>query len=594
MRMRKFSCPAPIALLAAVLALPLFFAACASSPQRMTRAALAGDTAALDDLLKAGSPTVDTPITLDVADPACPGHRSITPLQAAACAGQEAAVRKLLAGKADINLAAGSGHTPLLLAVANGRDDVARLLVQSGVGLEIADGAGNTPLMLGARKGNRSLAEFLLKNGASPQARNRAGETALLLCADPGIAKMLAGLGADPLAVNANGESGLHLAARTGNAGMARFFLERGVEVSLRNKGDESALDIARGGGGAPDALSKDSGARSGRQQSISQARRRVAPGAGAQAAPEIPDSAREKSGAVAVIEEWTGQLLRKELAAGDKAAGEGRSAEALGMYAAALSRAGDAGGAAEQELRVKIVRFAASLPQPPGIPEKAREHLVRGSYLLKKGQDIGLVEKEMAAALRIAPWWAEGYYNLGQLQAEQGKFEQAERNLGLFIAAAPGDSRAQAAQDKIYEIRMAKEEVAKFRGMQGRWVDENGHGYSVSVNGDKLLLRSDAGLAFTLTNRNGVLEGSAEGPSHPGDHGCTFPGQIHPVNGKLAPDARGITLEFLWSKFKTNHHYVNMMGVVVSNNCLTCDEVCDAVTVSATNRISHQLRPAM
>lgn len=122
-----------------------------------------------------------------------------------------------------------------------------------------------------------------------------------------------------------------------------------------------------------------------------------------------------------------------------------------------------------KNDLRVKIVQYAAGLPQPPGLPEKAREHLVRSSYLLKKGQDVSLVENEVLAALRFAPWWAEGYYNLGQIQFEQGKFDVQERNLKLFINAARGDSRAQAAQDKIYEIKTRPgKRMGKFAGCRG------------------------------------------------------------------------------------------------------------------------------
>jgi tetratricopeptide (TPR) repeat protein len=579
-----------------MLALPLFLTACAGPQQRMTQAALMGDTAAMDSLLNSGSPEVNTPIVLDKAQPSCPGQKTLTPLQAAACAGQEAIVKKLLARKAGIDLAAGSGQPPLLLAMANGHDDVVRLLVRSGARLESTDAAGNTVLLLSVGKGNRALAEFLLKNGASPQARNRAGETALLLSNDPAIATMLVGLGSDPLAVNANGESGLHVAAKNGSAEMARFFLERGVDVGLRSRSGATALDLARAGGAGAGELSPGANAepavRSRRFSSASAVQRKLLLGAGARTAPPDPEHARKQAAVISVIEERLGQALRNELAAGDQAARQGRSDEALALYAAALSRADDVGGAVAQDLRVKIVRFAASMPQPPSVPEKAREHLVRASYLLKKGQDIGLVEKEMAAALRIAPWWVEGYFNIGQLQAEQKKFGQAERNLKLFIAAAPADPRARAAQDKIFEIGMEKEEEQKIRGMQGRWVDGNGRGYAVSIGGDKIQIHSDGGLAFTLTQRNGVIEGSVEGKPYPGEHRCTNPGQIHPVNGKLAPDARGIAIEYLWSGYKANFHCVNMAGLP-SSCCLLCDEVCDSVTISSTNRVSLQLRPA-
>lgn len=564
-----------------MLALPLFLTACAGPQQRMTQAALMGDTAAMDSLLNSGSPEVNTPVALDKAQPACPGQRTLTPLQAAACAGQEAIVKKLLARKADIDLAAGGGPPPLLLAMANGRDDVVRLLVQSGARLESTDAAGNTVLILSAGKGNRDLTEFLLKNGASPLARNRAGDTPLLLSTDPGIARMFVGLGSDPLSVNAKGESGLHVAAKNGNAEMARFFLERGVDVVLRSKSGATALDMAR------------ADADSNRPKSVSRMRRQFLPGAGAQAAPPDPERARKQASVISVIQQWLAQSLRKELAAGDQAAEQGRSAVALALYTDGLSMAGDVGGAVEQDLRVKIVRYAASMSPPPALPEKAREHLVRSSFLLKKGGDIALVEKEMAAALRIAPWWVEGYFNIGQIQAERKNFDQAERNLRLFIAAAPADPRARAAQDKIFEIGMAKEEEEKIRGMQGRWMDGNGVGYAVSISGDKIRIRSDGGLEFTLTQRNGVIEGSVEGKPYAGEHKCTNPGQIHPVNGKLAPDARGIAIEYLWSGYKANFHCVNMAGLP-SSCCLLCDEVCDSVTISSTNRVSLQLRPTM
>lgn len=573
---RGFTYPSRAVIFTATgLFLSLLLTACANVPGQMTQAALKGDTATLDSLLQSGSPEIDTPASFKVAQPACPGRKTMTALQAAACAGQEAAIRKLLAGKADINLTAGAGQTPLMLAMIHGRDNAARLLVESGALLETTDVAGNTPLLLAAARGNRGLAEFLLKRGASPKARNKAGETALLLSTDPGLSKMLAGLGANPLAVNASGESGLHLAAKNGNAQTATFFLERGVEVGLRSKSGATALDLAR----------STADVETGRAALL--ARRRGAPSRAAD-----PERATRRAEVAAVIENWIDRSVRNETTLADQAAQEGRSAEALARYTAALAKTADIGGTAGNELRVKIVRYAATLQPPPGIPEKAREHLVRSSYLLKKGQDISLVENEISAALRLAPWWTDGYYNLGQVQAEQGKLDAAERNLKLFINAAPADARAQAAQDKIYEIRMAREEEAKIRGMQGRWMDGGNRGYSVTINGDKILIRSDNGLSFSLTQRNGALEGAVEGGSYPAAHSCTIPAQMHPVTGRLSPDARSMTLEYLWSRYKTSYHCVNMAGVP-SNCCLLCDEVCDAVTVSGTDRVNLQLRPA-
>src|SRR5690242_875035 len=95
--MMRTDCAAKVTLL-----LSLLSAACAGVSQRMTQAALAGDTEALNGLLKPDSPEVDTPFALEAAGNACPGQTILTPLQAAACAGQEAAVRKLLASGAKV------------------------------------------------------------------------------------------------------------------------------------------------------------------------------------------------------------------------------------------------------------------------------------------------------------------------------------------------------------------------------------------------------------------------------------------------------------------------------------------------------------
>ena len=171
--------------------LSALLAACASVPEQLTQAALEGNAASLDGLLKPGSSEVNVPVSLKIPQPACPGLKTLTPLQAAACAGQESVVRKLLAGKADIDLALGAGQTPLMLAMAYGRDNAARVLIESGARLEYADAAGNTPLLIAAQRGNRDLAELLLKNGASPKVQNNAGETALLLSTDVSLSRML-------------------------------------------------------------------------------------------------------------------------------------------------------------------------------------------------------------------------------------------------------------------------------------------------------------------------------------------------------------------------------------------------------------------
>lgn len=591
--MKTAHCTSILARLALSCALPLVLglSGCATPQQRLTEAALSGDAKAFDDTLREPLPDINAQAALERAQPACPDMTLLNPLQAAACAGRDDMVRKLLSRKADVNASAPGKFTPLMLALIYKHDEAARMLLEAGARPNEASDHGDTALMFASRDGNKAMAEQLLKAGASPLTKNKEGRSVLLVCADPGLARMLVALGANPLDRALNGETGLHIAARNGRPAMARYFIEQGVDVSLRAKNGLTALDMARGKTpGAPPAANAAANAaadavadpaaisvgRAGRAAALPQGMGKQ------QAAPAgSPEVAK-------IIEERLGQLLEEEQAAGDKAARAGRAAEALTLYAKALTRAETLGGKAEESLRLLIVRYAASLPQPPAMPEKAREHLVRGQYLLSKGQSVSAVEREMREAQRLAPWWPEGYYNLGILQFGQNKYDEAMANLRLFMAAAPGDPRVRNAQDKIFEINMAKEQAEKVQAMQGSWKSDSGTAYSVSVAGEKMTI-TGAGRTFTLSLKNTILEGSVEGGAGSGSHGCAFPSQMHPVTGTFDADARVIDLEFLWSTYTEHYHCVDMWGFP-SNCCLLCDTVCDASTVSGTTKLNVRL----
>jgi tetratricopeptide (TPR) repeat protein len=236
-------------------------------------------------------------------------------------------------------------------------------------------------------------------------------------------------------------------------------------------------------------------------------------------------------------------------------------------------------GGSLDSEIRAKIIKYVAGWSEPPSVPSKAREHVVRANYLLKQGRSASLVLKEMTAAVDAAPWWAEGYYNLGLMHGDQKQFKEAMKMLQLFVDAAPTSPKAQEAQNKIFEFEIAQEEAEKIAGMAGNWA-----GYLVSVEGDKLGISGD-GKVFTLNIINNTLEGSVQSEPYSGSHNCTIPGQFHPVTGMLNDDRNRLELEFVWNSYDTSYHCVDMFGLA-ANCCLMCSEVCDAVSiVSATNQ---------
>ncbi|MFZ2949556.1 MAG: hypothetical protein WA003_08725, partial [Desulfuromonadaceae bacterium] len=188
------------------------------------------------------------------------------------------------------------------------------------------------------------------------------------------------------------------------------------------------------------------------------------------------------------------------------------------------------------------------------------------------------------------SPWWADGYYNLGVLQSERKELDAAGTNLKIFIEAVPADPKAQAAQDKIYEIKLANEEIGKVNGMAGAWTSSQGGSYSVVIGAVSVAIHSGS-LAFNLKLSGDTLSGSVSGPSTGGSHGCTYPAQSHQVTGTFNADARVIELEYAWASYESKYHCVNMLGVP-SNCCLLCEEVCDGAVISATQNVALRLTP--
>ena len=170
-------------------------------------AAAAGDARALQELRDRNAPPVD----------AADARDGRTALHAAAAAGQQDAVRFLLAMHADaakgdahangaLHLAARSGAAecvalllgagapagarnknsaaPIHLAAAHGHSDAIYCLVQHGATADVLDGTGHAPLHLAAKAGHAQAAVVLVRLGADWDVRSGAGRTPIDLATD--------------------------------------------------------------------------------------------------------------------------------------------------------------------------------------------------------------------------------------------------------------------------------------------------------------------------------------------------------------------------------------------------------------------------
>ncbi len=538
--MNKMMSWSPFSVLPLILASMIFFA-CASPQQRLTGAALLGNEAKLAELLRPGA-DLDAPAVVGGGAQHCPSGAALTPLQAAACAGRVGAVKLLLDHKADPRAKGAAGESPLVFAVRRGHPDVAKLLLERGSGADARDAQGRPILNVAAGEGYTSLVRLLLERGAEVDGTDPSGATALMAAPNKKTAELLLVRNASIGMLNAKGSSALHEAAAGGRAGVVQLLLEQGADVERKDGAGATALSLARAGTHAE---------------------------------------------AVGALEKAQGRLIRKQLSAAARAAGAGDRDSALVLYTNALGRArdlsGEVGASLDSEIRAEIIQYVAGWSEPPPVPSKAREHVVRANYLLKQGRSASLVLKEMTAAVDAAPWWAEGYYNLGLMHAEQKQFNEAMRMLRLFVDAAPTSPKAQEAQNRIFEFKIAQEEAEKIAGMSGNWA-----GYQVSVEEGNLEIFG-GGRTFTLNISNDTLEGSVQSEPYGGSHNCTIPGQLHPVNGRINDERNRIELDFVWNSYNTSFHCVDMFGLA-ANCCLMCTEVCDAVSIVSTTNQNVQL----
>jgi ankyrin repeat protein len=153
--------------------------------------------------------------------------------------GDIAAVRALLAQKADINAPQADGATALHWAVFRADPALTSLLLQAGADPKVANREGATPLSLACMSGNAAIIEHLLKAGADANEQLPRGETALMMASRTGnvaAIQMLLDHGADVNRREAlRGTTALMWAADQGHAEAVKLLADRGADLTARS-----------------------------------------------------------------------------------------------------------------------------------------------------------------------------------------------------------------------------------------------------------------------------------------------------------------------------------------------------------------------
>ena len=160
-----------------------------------------------------------------------------------------AAVRSLLAKKADVNAAAADSSTPLHWAVQTNNLEIANLLIEAGANVNAATRYNITPLALASENGNAAIIERLLKAGVDPNSTSEEGQTALMTAARNGKVDALKMLLKNGAKVNATepykGQTALMWASGEGNAPAAALLVEFGADLKAKSKAGYTAFLLA-------------------------------------------------------------------------------------------------------------------------------------------------------------------------------------------------------------------------------------------------------------------------------------------------------------------------------------------------------------
>lgn len=170
--------------------------------------------------------------------------------------GDAAAVRQVLAKKADVNARQPDGATALHWAAERDRVDLADLLLKSGAQPNAANDYGVTPIMLAAANGSEGMIERLIAGGADPNAALPTGETVLMTAARTGKLPAVRVLIARGANVNAKekvkGQTALMWSIWQGHDEVSRALIEGGADLKAASDGGFTPMLFAVREGNMP------------------------------------------------------------------------------------------------------------------------------------------------------------------------------------------------------------------------------------------------------------------------------------------------------------------------------------------------------
>jgi tetratricopeptide (TPR) repeat protein len=289
----------------------------------------------------------------------------------------------------------------------------------------------------------------------------------------------------------------------------------------------------------------------------------------------------------------------------GNSAEQAGNLREALKDYVAALQGVPD-GSEADPRLREKIIRVVQKMkPVIPDVPDEVIDHEGRAEAAVKtatKKDDFLDAAAEYRKGLRLAPWLARDYFNLGLVLEKTGAFDEAIRSFRLYLLAAPDGQDTGEVRKKIaglqYEIEKSAKEKAEAeqqqsdkvhkeaaaqqeeqqrrqqatRALEGIWRSKSGRVWTVTMSEDFFEARSTPGwpakgtIVLHGTVHDSLIEGTLAMPDvYDEESSCTLPTSEMPMKGTISEDQKQISFRAQQIIYYRNW---NRGGLLVPKTC--------------------------
>jgi tetratricopeptide (TPR) repeat protein len=120
--------------------------------------------------------------------------------------------------------------------------------------------------------------------------------------------------------------------------------------------------------------------------------------------------------------------------------------------------------------LRDKIIELAKRMRPAPVVPQSAKAEFAKTAAQLKTAStanDFRAAAKTFEHVALQAPWYTDAYYNAASAYNRAAEYENAKRNLALYMAAVRSGTNIQAAEDLQRDIEAQQRELKRQQDLQ-------------------------------------------------------------------------------------------------------------------------------